>query len=64
MSLRLSSTLAILFLFTFSASYAATMPTPAAPIIGAKSYLVIDSKTGHEIAALVQCLEARPDHAG
>ncbi len=28
------------------------MPTPAAPIIGAKSYLVIDSKTGHEIAAL------------
>ena len=28
------------------------MPTPAAPIIGAKSYLVIDSKTGLEIAAL------------
>lgn len=28
------------------------MPTPAAPTIGAKSYLVIDSKTGHEIAAL------------
>ncbi len=28
------------------------MPTPAAPIIGAKSYLVIDGKTGHEIAAL------------
>lgn len=28
------------------------MPTPAAPIIGAKSYLVIDSKTGHEIATL------------
>jgi len=28
------------------------MPTPAAPIIGAKSYLVIDSTTGHEIAAL------------
>ena len=28
------------------------MPTPAAPIIGAKSYLVIDAKTGHEIAAL------------
>ncbi|MDG2107411.1 MAG: D-alanyl-D-alanine carboxypeptidase [Woeseiaceae bacterium] len=27
------------------------MPTPAAPIIDAKSYLVIDSKTGHEIAA-------------
>ncbi len=28
------------------------MPTPAAPIIGAKSYLVVDSKTGREIAAL------------
>jgi D-alanyl-D-alanine carboxypeptidase (penicillin-binding protein 5/6) len=28
------------------------MPTPAAPVIGAKSYLVIDSKTGFEIAAL------------
>ena len=52
MSLRLSSALATLFLLSFSASYAATMPTPAAPIIGAKSYLVIDSKTGHEIAAL------------
>jgi D-alanyl-D-alanine carboxypeptidase (penicillin-binding protein 5/6) len=28
------------------------MPTPAAPIIGAKSFFVIDGKTGHEIAAL------------
>ena len=28
------------------------MPVPAAPIIGAKSYLVIDSKTGHELASL------------
>lgn len=28
------------------------MPVPAPPIIGAKSYLVIDSKTGTEIAAL------------
>ena len=27
------------------------MPTPAAPIIGAKSYLVIDSTTGAELAA-------------
>ena len=40
-----------LFLFS-SATYAASMPTPAAPLIGAKSYLVIDSKTGHEIASL------------
>lgn len=28
------------------------MPTPAAPIIGAKSFLVIDSETGYEIASL------------
>lgn len=28
------------------------MPAPAAPIIGAKSYLVIDARTGHELAAL------------
>lgn len=28
------------------------MPAPAAPIIGAKSYLVIDAQTGHEIASL------------
>ena len=52
MSQPLSSALAILFLLLFSASYAAPMPTPAAPIIGAESYLVIDSKTGLEIAAL------------
>lgn len=52
MSLRLSSALAILLLLYFSTPYAATMPTPAAPIVGAKSFLVIDSKTGHEIAAL------------
>jgi len=52
MTQPLRSAFAILFLLLFSASFAAPMPTPAAPIIGAKSYLVIDSKTGHEIAAL------------
>lgn len=52
MSLRLSTALAIFFLLHLSVSYAVPMPTPAAPTIGAKSYLVIDSKTGHEIAAL------------
>lgn len=31
---------------------AQSMPTPAAPIIGAKSYLVIDANTGHEVASL------------
>ena len=42
----------ILFFLSSSITYAAGMPTPAAPVIGAKSYLVIDSKTGHEIASL------------
>lgn len=52
MLLRSVTTFATLFFLFLSASYAATLPMPAAPIIGAKSYLVIDSKTGHEIAAL------------
>ena len=52
MTQPLRSAHAILLLLLFSASFAAPMPTPAAPIIGAKSYLVIDSKTGHEIATL------------
>lgn len=44
----------IVFVFIFATSaYAQTlMPTPAPPIIGAKSYLVIDATTGHELAAL------------
>ncbi len=36
------------------------MPTPAAPIIGAKSYLLIDSTTGHEIAALNADMQLAP----
>ena len=45
-----------LFVLAFafaSSAYAQTpMPAPAPPIIGAKSYLVIDATTGHEIASL------------
>jgi D-alanyl-D-alanine carboxypeptidase (penicillin-binding protein 5/6) len=52
MSQRFISAFAILAFLSSSVVYAVAMPTPAAPIIGAKSYLVIDSKTGHEIAAL------------
>jgi D-alanyl-D-alanine carboxypeptidase (penicillin-binding protein 5/6) len=52
MSQRFSNAFAILICLLSSVTYAAAMPTPAAPIIGAKSYLVIDSTTGHEIAAL------------
>lgn len=44
--------IAIVICSFLSVAYGASMPTPAAPIIGAKSYLVIDSKTGYEIAAL------------
>ena len=32
--------------------YARTMPTPAPPVIGAKSYLLIDANSGHELASL------------
>jgi D-alanyl-D-alanine carboxypeptidase (penicillin-binding protein 5/6) len=51
MFLRLFSAFVFPIFLLFSVSSIAQMPTPAAPIIGAKSYLVIDSKTGHEIAA-------------
>jgi len=54
------STLAVLILLSASTTYSAAMPTPAAPIIGAKSYLVIDGKTGHEIAALDADLPLAP----
>ena len=33
------------------------MPAPAAPIIGAKSYLVIDASTGHELAAHARAVD-------
>lgn len=55
-----SRALAILIFFFSSVTYAAPMPTPAAPIIGAKSYLVIDGKTGHVIAALDPDLQLAP----
>ena len=48
----------ILFLFIIfcanllSPTYAQKMPAPAAPIIGAKSYLLIDNDTGNELASL------------
>ena len=48
---RLIFTLATLLL-TVSVCAAQVMPAPAPPIIGAKSYLVIDSQTGHDLASL------------
>ena len=53
MSLRLIHALALLLLALAATAYSADpMPAPAAPIIGAKSYLVIDARTGHELASL------------
>jgi D-alanyl-D-alanine carboxypeptidase (penicillin-binding protein 5/6) len=43
---------ALSFAISSSAYAQSGMPAPAAPIIGAKSYLVIDGRTGHELAAL------------
>lgn len=60
MSQRFSSAFAILFLFGLSTAYAANMPTPAAPVIGAKSYIVIDAKTGHQLAALDADVQLAP----
>jgi D-alanyl-D-alanine carboxypeptidase (penicillin-binding protein 5/6) len=50
--------LPVLFLlFVASLSFAQQPPIPAPPIIGATSYLMIDSTTGHELASL------EPDNA-
>jgi len=42
---------ALLALCAPLAVFAQNLPLPAAPVIGAKSYLVVDAITGHEIAA-------------
>src|SRR5210317_673935 len=53
MSTRLfCALLTYIFLLTTNAYAQSGMPAPAPPIIGAKSYLVIDATTGHELASL------------
>jgi len=53
MSKRLSCAfLAFVFFFASNAYAQSAMPAPAPPIIGAKSYLVIDATTGQELASL------------
>ena len=42
----------LILLFVTSLSFAQQAPIPAPPIIGATSYLMIDSTTGHELASL------------
>ena len=41
-----------LLLLALSAGAAPNLPVPAPPIIGAKSYLLIDGQSGHELASL------------
>lgn len=58
---RLSCALLLYVSLFVTTTYAQTaMPTPAPPIIGAKSYLVMDARTGHELAALDPDLPLAP----
>ncbi|MGB5689556.1 MAG: D-alanyl-D-alanine carboxypeptidase family protein [Woeseiaceae bacterium] len=43
---------ALVFVFASSAYAQSSLPTPAPPIVGAKSYLVVDATTGKELASL------------
>ena len=52
--------LLVTFFLLFSTYSLAQIPIPSAPIVGAKSYLVIDSKTGYEIAAFNPDLSLAP----
>ncbi len=53
MSIRQFCLIVVLVLVCLTDAYAqSAMPAPAPPIIGSKSYLVIDARTGHELAAL------------
>ena len=53
MSIRQFCLVVVLVFACLTDSYAqSAMPAPAPPIIGSKSYLVIDARTGHELAAL------------
>ena len=53
MSIRQFCLVVVLVLVCLTDAYAqSAMPAPAPPIIGSKSYLVIDARTGHELAAL------------
>lgn len=50
----------VIFLFTSGTCAAASMPMPAPPIIGAKSYLVMDSTTGRTLAAMDADMQLAP----
>ena len=54
MTRQFSSTLFLIIFSSLivSAAFAQAMPAPSPPIIGAKSYLVIDAHSGHVLASL------------
>ncbi len=53
MSKRLFYAVIVFFFGALSSAHAQSgLPTPAAPVIGAKSYLLIDAQTGQELASL------------
>jgi D-alanyl-D-alanine carboxypeptidase (penicillin-binding protein 5/6) len=58
---RLAQTTLLLFLCSSaSLADAATVPVPAPPVIGAKSYLLIDGNSGYELASLEPELRLAP----
>ncbi len=61
MSRRHYFALSLALILCISGVYAAApMPVPAPPIIGAKSYLIIDNTTGRELAALNADMQLAP----
>jgi len=47
-------------LLTSTASFASTGPVPAAPVVGAKSYMLIDGNSGYELASLEPDVQLAP----
>lgn len=59
-SCSLNAAFLLLVCFVASSATAATAPVPAPPVIGAKSYLLIDSNSGYELASLEPDLKLAP----
>ncbi|NNF41421.1 MAG: D-alanyl-D-alanine carboxypeptidase [Woeseiaceae bacterium] len=57
---RLTPVFALLLLLLTATAHAVVLPSPAPPVIGAKSYLVIDARTGKELASLNPDAELAP----
>lgn len=57
---RLIPVIALHLLLLTATAHAVALPAPAPPVIGAKSYLVIDARTGKELASLNPDAELAP----